>query len=185
MRNSQSNRRFLCQLQFATKALMDEFLQISFWYVGEKWDGMHMLMTLCWSVQWISCIDSHFYGSYCIFLIQKSSGTIVIDEVDEFFISNSGRTLGFLKGKFPQLNFIATTHSADLIANAEETNLILLYGENFEILDAVRDFSSISQVYDIFSVFFEEKKNDKKARWYTWRLFNNKMSGIWNQKFKI
>lgn len=62
------------------------------------------------------------------------------------------------------MNFVVTTHSADLIANAEETNLILLYGENFEILDA-GDFSSISQVYDIFSVFFEQKeKNDKEKR---------------------
>ena len=62
------------------------------------------------------------------------------------------------------MNFVVTTHSADLIANAEETNLILLYGENFEILDA-GDFSSISQVYDIFSVFFEKKeKNDKEKR---------------------
>ena len=110
--------------------------------------------------------------------------TIVIDEVDEFLsVKNSGRILGFLKEKFPQFNFIATTHSADLIANAEETNLILLYGENFEILDA-GDFSSISQVYDIFSVFFEEKeKNDKKKRDdILRRLFNNKMSGIWNSE---
>ena len=62
------------------------------------------------------------------------------------------------------MNFVVTTHSADLIANAEETNLILLYGENFEILDA-GGFSSISQVYDIFSVFFEQKeKNDKEKR---------------------
>ena len=114
----------------------------------------------------------------------KSKGTIVIDEIDEFLsVKNSGKILGFLKNKFPELNFVVTTHSADLIANAEETNLILLYGENFEILDA-GDFSSISQVYDIFSVFFEQKKkNDKEKRdEILRRLFNNKMSGIWNSE---
>ena len=114
----------------------------------------------------------------------KSKGTIVIDEIDEFLsVKNSGRILGFLKEKFSQLNFVVTTHSADLIANAEETNLILLYGANFEILDA-GDFSSISQVYDIFSVFFEQKEeNDKKKRdEILRRLFNNKMSGIWNSE---
>ena len=81
------------------------------------------------------------------------------------------------------MNFVVTTHSADLIANAEETNLILLYGENFEILDA-GDFSSISLVYDIFSVFFEQKeKNDKEKRdEILRRLFNNKMSEIWNSE---
>ncbi len=114
----------------------------------------------------------------------KSKGTIVIDEIDEFLsVKNSGKILGFLKNKFPELNFVVTTHSADLIANAEETNLILLYGENFEILDA-GDFSSISQVYDIFSAFFEQKeKNDKEKRdEILRRLFNNKMSGIWNSE---
>ena len=75
------------------------------------------------------------------------------------------------------MNFVVTTHSADLIANAEETNLILLYGENFEILDA-GDFSSISQVYDIFSVFFEQKNDKEKRDEILRRLFNNKMSEI-------
>lgn len=45
-------------------------------------------------------------------------------------------------------------------------------------------FQVYQQVYDIFSVFFEEKeKNDKKKRDdILRRLFNNKMSGIWNSE---
>lgn len=46
----------------------------------------------------------------------KSKGTIVIDEIDEFLsVKNSGKILGFLKNKFPELNFVVTTHSADLM----------------------------------------------------------------------
>ena len=137
------------------KALMDEFLQISFLICrGEVgWNAYVNDTRVDLSSGYQALI--RIFMEILYFSDTKSSGTIVIDEIDEFLsVKNSGRILGFLKGKFPQLNFIATTHSADLIANAEETNLILLYGENFEILDA-GDFSSISQVYDIFSVFFE------------------------------
>ena len=166
------------------EALMNEFLQISFMICqGEVgWNAYIDDIGIDLSNGYQALIRIFMETLY--FFDTKSKGTIVIDEVDEFLsVKNSGRILGFLKEKFPQLNFIATTHSADLIANAEETNLILLYGENFEILDA-GDFSSISQVYDIFSVFFEQKeKNDKKKRdEILRRLFNNKMSGIWNSK---
>lgn len=166
------------------EAFMNEFLQISFMISqGEVgWNAYVNDTGVDLSSGYQALI--RIFMEILYFSDTKSSGTIVIDEVDEFLsVKNSGRILGFLKGKFPQLNFIATTHSADLIANAEETNLILLYGENFEILDA-GDFSSISQVYDIFSVFFEEKKkNGKKKRDdILRRLFNNKMSGIWNSE---
>lgn len=166
------------------EALMNEFLQISFMICqGEVgWKAYVNDTDVDLSSGYQALI--RIFMEILYFSDTKSSGTIVIDEVDEFLsVKNSGRILGFLKEKFPQLNFIVTTHSADLIANAEEMNLILLYGENFEILDA-GDFSSISQVYDIFSVFFEQKeKNDKKKRdEILRRLFNNKMSGIWNSE---
>lgn len=166
------------------EALMNEFLQVLFTIrQGELgWNAYINDAIIDLSSGYQALIRIFMETLY--FADTKSKGTIVIDEIDEFLsVKNSGRILGFLKEKFSQLNFVVTTHSADLIANAEETNLILLYGANFEILDA-GDFSSISQVYDIFSVFFEQKEeNDKKKRdEILRRLFNNKMSGIWNSE---
>ena len=166
------------------KALMNEFLDISFSICqGEVgWNAYINEVRVDLSSGYQALI--RIFIEILYFSDTKSSGTIVIDEVDEFLsVKNSGRVLTFLKEKFPQLHFIVTTHSADLIANAEDTNLILLYGEDFEILDA-GDFSSISQVYDIFSIFFEEKeKNAKKKRDdILRRIFNNKMSEIWNSE---
>ena len=115
----------------------------------------------------------------------KGTGTIVIDEIDEFLsVKNCGEVLNFLREQFKGIHFIVTTHSADLIANVENANLILLQGNSFQILDA-GDFSSISQVYNIFDVILrvEEKKSEKEKMDDKLRiLLNNKMSGIWNQE---
>ena len=114
----------------------------------------------------------------------KKTGTVVIDEIDEFLsVKNSGKILGFLRKKFLKLNFIVTTHSADLIANAENINLILLHNDVFEILDA-GDFSSISQVYDIFNALLEKKEQTEKEKSdeILRILFNNRMSEIWSQE---
>ena len=114
----------------------------------------------------------------------KGTGVIVIDEIDEFLsVKNSGRILQYLRKTFPNLRFIVTTHSADLIANAEDINLILLSGSEFEILDA-NDFSSISQVYDIFESVFEQKSDNDKEKTDTILriLLNNKMSGVWGDE---
>ena len=166
------------------EALMNEFLQISFSICqGEVgWNAYINDAIVDLSSGYQALI--RIFMEILYFSDTKSNGTIVIDEIDEFLsVKNSGRILAFLKEKFPQLHFIVTTHSADLIANAQEMNLILLYGEDFEILDA-GDFSSISQVYDIFTVFFErnEKTDKKKRDEMLRRLFNNIMSGIWNSE---
>lgn len=118
------------------------------------------------------------------FASTRETGTVVIDEIDEFLsVANSGRILGFLQGKFPELSFIVTTHSADLIAHSEYINLILLEEQNFEIVDA-GDFSTISQVYDIFEAVLGKNinKSSKQHTDETLRiLLNNKMAGIWEQ----
>lgn len=76
-------------------------------------------------------------------------GIIVIDEIDEFLsVKNCGKIFDFLRINFPTLNFIVTTHSADLIAETENANIVLLRNTNYEVLDA-GDFRSISQVYDL------------------------------------
>ena len=53
-------------------------------------------------------------------------GIIVIDEIDEFLsVKNCGKIFDFLRINFPTLNFIVTTHSADLIAETENANIVL------------------------------------------------------------
>lgn len=115
----------------------------------------------------------------------REKGTIIIDEIDEYLsVKNCGGVLNFLREKFEALHFIVTTHSADLIANTENANLILLQGNNFQIIDS-GDFSSVSQVYNIFEVILKgEAEKSKKERIddELRMLLNNKMSGIWDEK---
>lgn len=117
----------------------------------------------------------------------RGIGTIVIDEIDEFLsVKNCGEVLSFLREKFAGIHFIVTTHSADLIANTENSNLILLQGDSFQVLDA-GDFSSVSQVYNIFDVILksEDKKSGKEKVDDKLRmLLNNKMSGVWDKEDK-
>lgn len=115
----------------------------------------------------------------------KKIGIVVIDEIDEFLsVKNCGEIYGFLRKKFPALNFVVTTHSADLVANTENANLILLQNGEFEVLDS-GDFSSISQVYDIFEAVLErdgEKSEKKKIDDRLRALLNNKISGVWESE---
>lgn len=115
----------------------------------------------------------------------KKIGIVVIDEIDEFLsVKNCGEIYGFLRKKFPALNFVVTTHSADLVANTENANLILLQNGEFEVLDS-GDFSSISQVYDIFEAVLErdgEKSEKEKIDDRLRILLNNKMSGVWESE---
>lgn len=114
----------------------------------------------------------------------NGSGTIIIDEADEFLSAkNSGRIFDFLRKRFAKFNFIITTHSADLIANAEQCNLVLLEGDGFEVLDA-GDFASVSQVYNIFNSLFDVSEKDTKTKIddALRRFLNNKMSGIWTDE---
>lgn len=115
----------------------------------------------------------------------KKIGIVVIDEIDEFLsVKNCGEIYGFLRKKFPALNFVVTTHSADLVANTENANLILLQNGEFEVLDS-GDFSSISQVYDIFEAVLErdgEKSEKEKIDDRLRALLNNKISGVWESE---
>lgn len=112
------------------------------------------------------------------------NGFVIIDEIDEFlFAYNSANILGFIRQKYSDFSFIVTTHSADLIANAKEANIILLSESTYELLDA-GDFNSVSQVYNIFdSVFVKTRDIDEGEKVDTClrRLLNNKVAGIWKE----
>ena len=167
--------------------LMCEFLQQKFEikYENDGWEVCIDGETVALSSGYQALLRIFIEVVY--FKKTKGTGTVVIDEIDEFLsVKNCGEVLSFLRENFKELHFIVTTHSADLIANAENANLILLQGDSFQVLDA-GDFSSVSQVYNIFDVILngEEKKSEKEKIDDKLRmLLNNKMSGIWNQEDK-
>lgn len=175
---------FYLNFQGEIEALMSEFLDVSFSIqqgdLGRKVyvSGREVDLSSGYQALLRIFIEVIYYWH------TKNYGVIVIDEIDEFLsVVNSGRIYTFLRQKFPDLNFIVTTHSADLIANAEKTNLILLKNQTFEILDA-GDFTSISQVYDIFKSLYEKKEGSEKEQNdnILRRLFNNKIAGIWSSE---
>lgn len=61
---------------------------------------------------------------------------VVIDEINEFLSTkNEKKILPFLMKKFNNMNFIITTHSADVIASSIDFNIIVLKGNSYECLD--------------------------------------------------
>lgn len=163
------------------KILMNEFLKIQFDIIMGKigWEVFINDEKVELSSGYQALL--RIFMEVLYFADTRTTGIIVIDEIDEFLsVKNSGKILGFLRKKFSKLNFIVTTHSADLIANSENINLILLHNDTFEMVDA-GDFSSVSQVYDIFNALFgKQEQTEKEKTDETLRiLFNNRMSGIW------
>lgn len=166
------------------KGLMESFLNISFEIKQGKlgWEAFVNTEKVDLSSGYQALLRIFLECIY--FSKTQETGTFVIDEIDEFLsVKNSGQIFAFLRRQFPENNFIVTTHSADLIANAENANLALLQGNDFEILDA-GDFSSISQVYNIFDAIFERigQKTEKERKDDLLRIFlNNKMAGVWDE----
>ena len=138
-----------------------------------------------------SCLSSGYQALLRIFIEMEyirqtmKTGTIVIDEIDEFlFAYNCARIFEFLRQEYKNFTFIVTTHSADLIANALTSNLVMLSEGAYELLDA-GDFNSVSQVYNIFNSIFYDRKamSDKEVIDVALRkLLNNKVAGIWREE---
>lgn len=114
-----------------------------------------------------------------------TKGAVIIDEIDEYlFAYNSRRIFDFLRQEYEEFSFIITTHSADLIANANDANLVLLSDNAYELMDA-GDFNSVSQVYNIFNSIFQDRNIDEekeKTDACLRRLLNNKAAGIFREQ---
>lgn len=108
---------------------------------------------------------------------------LVIDELDEFLSPRyAGRIWGFLKEKFPEMNLIVTTHSCDLVACAENANLIVLEDGAYEVMD-INDYGSLSEVQMVFGKLFGEQREERpEAEEYLRRLLNNRISGAWTKE---
>ena len=107
---------------------------------------------------------------------------VVIDELDEFLSPHySAQILGFLRDKFPEMEFVVTTHSIDLVVAAKNANLILFDQNGYEVLDA-NDYLTYSEVQMIFSrIFGGRDDNLPDAEKTLRRLLNNKMNRAWSE----
>lgn len=109
---------------------------------------------------------------------------VIIDELDEFLSPKVClKVWGFLKKEFPNLSFIVSTHSSDLIVGAENANIIVLTDNNYEILDS-NDYLTQTDIQCVFERVFGETREqemnpiDEALR----RLLNNRVAKIWTKK---
>lgn len=118
------------------------------------------------------------------------NGAVLIDELDEYLSPNySSHIFNFLLQEFPNLCFVVTTHSIDLVKSAENANLVILDSEAFKLYSGEELKSSI-QADDIFTeLFFSDRKyhksnddmRDKELR----RLLNLKIAGVWDEEERL
>lgn len=107
---------------------------------------------------------------------------VVIDELDEFLSPRYASCFWqFLKKKFPWGKWLVTTHSCDLVAHAQDANLVVLEDGSYEVID-INDYSSVSEVQIIFGRLFQILPNEEPQMNTILRhLLNNKMNHVWNQ----
>lgn len=108
---------------------------------------------------------------------------VVIDEINEFLSTkNEERILPFLLKTFKNMNFVVTTHSADVVASSIDCNIIVLSENNYECLDG-NDFSSVTDVREIFEKIYNlSSSNETEDIEITLRnLLNSKISETWTE----
>lgn len=111
--------------------------------------------------------------------------TVVIDEITEFLsIKNEAKILNFLREKFPDIRFIVTTHSEDIISNTSKIRLVIITDNNYEILDG-DDFQTNIEIRRVFSnLFFKDEEEKEKLDIESWlrKLYNKKIFEEWEEK---
>ena len=115
----------------------------------------------------------------------SSIKTVVIDEITEFLsVKNEAKILNFLREKFPNIRFIVTTHSEDIISNTSKTRLIIITDNNYEVLDG-DDFQTNIEIRRVFSNLFfknEEEKEKLDIESCLRKLYNKKIFEEWEEK---
>lgn len=109
---------------------------------------------------------------------------VVIDEINEFLSTkNEKKILPFLMKKFNNMNFIITTHSADVIASSIDFNIIVLKGNSYECLDG-NDFSTVTDAREIFEKIYKLSDNNmaNDIEFELRNLLNFKISGTWTEE---
>lgn len=117
---------------------------------------------------------------------KKNRVHIVIDEIDEFLSpANSGKILNFLINQFSDFEFLVSTHSIDLVKNTKRSNIMILYNEAVEVVDA-DDFCDEYDVAALFERVFPYNINREDTIEDKLRiLLNNRVSGAWTEDNKM
>ena len=108
---------------------------------------------------------------------------VIIDEIDEYLSpNNAGKLFGFIKSQFPEMDFIVTTHSPEVIAAASKCNILIMHESNVEVLDA-GDFQNIDDAMVVFKGVFGRSQNSDSNQYeeILRRLFNNRIAGVWGE----
>lgn len=114
-------------------------------------------------------------------------GLVVIDEIDEYLSPRySAEILNYLQKQFPDLNFLVTTHSLELVKTTKNVNLIVIGKADYEVYTG-QQLEDGMLAEDVFTnLFFENRKVhkseddslDKELR----RLLNIKIAKLWNEE---
>ena len=123
-----------------------------------------------------------YYQDKCVEEKGIERAVVIIDELDEFLSPGYAyKIFPFLKEQYPQMDFIVTTHSGDLVAGAQNANLIVLDEKGYEVMD-INDCQSISEVQIIFDrVFGGHMPQASETENILRRLFNNKINQAWTE----
>lgn len=123
-----------------------------------------------------------YYQEKCVITKHLECTLIIIDELDEFLSPAYARKIFvFLKENFPEMEFVITTHSCDLVAGAKNSNLVILDESGYEVID-VNDYQSISEVQIVFDrIFGVHLRRDFKTEDVLRRLLNNKLNNAWTE----
>lgn len=128
-------------------------------------------------------MELSYYQKKCVTEKQICSVMVIIDELDEFLSPGYAyKIFPFLKENFPMMDFIVTTHSCDLVAGAQDANLIILDNNGYEVLD-INDYQSVSEVQIIFDrVFGSHLCEVTEVEEILRRMFNNKLNNAWTKQ---
>lgn len=171
--------------------LINEFLEKNIIIIEEK-NEINWNKVLKVDGETYEYLSNGYQAIFRIFLeliyateINKNIKTIIIDEITEFLsVKNEAKILNFLREKFPNIRFIVTTHSEDIISNTPNTRLIIITENNYEVLDG-NDFQTNTEIRRVFSNLFfndrEEKDEKKKVEIESLlrKLYNKKLFGEW------
>lgn len=131
-------------------------------------------------------IELLYYQEKCVIEKHKERVAVIIDELDEFLSpAYAYKIFPFIKKYFPKMELIVTTHSCDLVAGAQNANLIVLDRVGFEVMD-INDYQSVSEVQIIFDrVFGMHSSSVPEVEKVLRRMLNNRINNAWTRQDQL
>lgn len=110
-------------------------------------DGVRSLATLAMDISWRAAVLNPHQGADAP---QQATGTVLVDEVDGALHPNwQRRVVDALVRAFPKLQFIATTHSPQVIASAVAAQVQRIAGDQVDALPPVYGLDSNTVLVEV------------------------------------